>query len=93
MELRLIVLGYGLRHEVSTYFQVDTSGMYRSGGFRSIGVALCEVPGEQVCDAVDWMCGDLGEHRAEVELRIEAVELGGLCRTANYAERLRIYVT
>ena len=35
-----------------------------------------EIPREQIVDAVDGVRGDLGEHRAEVELRIESAELG-----------------
>jgi len=33
-----------------------------------------EVPGEQFLDTTDGMVGDLGQHCAEVELRIEAVQ-------------------
>jgi len=38
---------------------------------------LSKFPREQVGDAVDGVCGNLGEHGAEVQFRIEAVELGG----------------
>jgi len=35
-----------------------------------------EVPGQEFLDAADGMVGDLRQHGAEVELRIETVELG-----------------
>ena len=34
------------------------------------------VPGEQVGNAVDGVVGDLGEDVLEIDLRVEAVELG-----------------
>ena len=34
------------------------------------------VPGEQFFDAVDGVVGDLGEDVLEIDLRVEAVELG-----------------
>ncbi len=43
-------------------------GLYRQG----------EVPGQELVDAADGMVGDLGEHGAEIELRIEAVQF---CRS------------
>ena len=43
-------------------------GLYRQG----------EVPGQEFLDTADGMVGDLGEHGAEIELRIEAVQL---CRS------------
>ena len=36
-----------------------------------------EIPGEEFLDAVDGVIGDLFEHAAEIELRIQPVELGG----------------
>ena len=36
----------------------------------------CEVPGQQLLDAVDGVIGDLFEYAAEVDLRIEPVKLG-----------------
>ena len=36
----------------------------------------CQGPGQQFIDAADGMFGDLGEHGAEVEFRVEPVELG-----------------
>jgi hypothetical protein len=33
------------------------------------------------------MIGDAGEHVAQIGLGVDAVELGGLCRLPNYAER------
>jgi hypothetical protein len=44
------------------------------------------VPGEEFGDLAGRMVGDAGEEVGQVELRIEAVELGGLCRRPNYAE-------
>jgi hypothetical protein len=38
---------------------------------------------------VDGVIVDAGEHVSEPGLGINAVELGRLCRTANYAERRR----
>jgi hypothetical protein len=35
------------------------------------------------------MIGDAGEHVAQIGLGIETVQLGGLCRPPNYAERMR----
>jgi hypothetical protein len=47
------------------------------------------VPGQEFGDAAGRVVGDAGEHVGKVVLRIEAVELGGLCRPPNYAERAR----
>jgi hypothetical protein len=35
------------------------------------------------------MAGDAGEHVSEPRLRVDVVQLGRLCRTSNYAERVR----
>ena len=35
------------------------------------------------------MGGDAGEHVGQPGLRIDVVQLGGLCRPPNYAERFR----
>jgi len=35
-----------------------------------------EVPWQQIADAADRVVSDSSEHGAEVELRVEAVELG-----------------
>jgi ferritin-like metal-binding protein YciE len=45
------------------------------------------VPGQKLCDAVDGMIGDAVDDVAQIGLGIEAVRLGGLCRTPDYAER------
>jgi len=37
---------------------------------------LGEVPGQEFFDAADGMVSDLGQHGAEIVLRIEAVQLG-----------------
>ena len=64
---------------MSTYFQVDTSSTdtwWYSGGLRDGLECVGQVPGQQFGDAADGVVGDLGQHRAQVEFRIEAVELG-----------------
>ncbi len=38
---------------------------------------LCDVPGQQLGDAVDGVIADSGEDMAEIELRVKSVELGG----------------
>ena len=66
-------------NEVSTYFQVDTSSAdcwWHSGGLRDGLERVGQVPGQQLGDAADGVVSDLGQHRAQVEFRIEAVELG-----------------
>ena len=35
-----------------------------------------DVPGQELCDAVDWMISDVGEDVSEVVLRVDPVELG-----------------
>ena len=35
-----------------------------------------DVPGQKFFDAVDWMLGDRCQDRAQIELRIEAVQFG-----------------
>jgi hypothetical protein len=45
-----------------------------------------QVPGQQITDVVDGVIGDLTEHGAQIEFRIEAVELGRSCRVSDYAE-------
>jgi hypothetical protein len=46
-----------------------------------------DVPGQQFGDAIDWMTGDAAEHLVQKGFGIEPIELGGLCRPPNYAER------
>ena len=46
------------------------SGLERLGLY-----GLCEIPGKEFIDAADWMVGDLGQHGAEIELRIVAIQL------------------
>ncbi len=52
-------------------------------------MGLGPVPRQEFCHAIDGMICDAGKNGAEVGLGIDAVELGGLCRPANYAERVR----
>ena len=47
------------------------------------------VPGEQLVQAAGVVVGNAPQHVGEPGLRIEVVELGGLCRLPNYAERAR----
>ena len=35
-----------------------------------------DVPGQEFFDAVDWMLGDACQDRAQVERRIESIQLG-----------------
>ena len=35
-----------------------------------------DLPGQELCDAVDWMVSDVGEDVSEVVLRVDPVELG-----------------
>lgn len=53
--------------EVSTY---PSSGHLRSG---EIVLRCSDIPGQQLLDAVDRVIGDLFEHTAKVQLRIEPV--------------------
>ena len=65
--------------EVSTCFQVDTSstGVWQvSGGLACRLERGGQVPRQQVVDSIDGMIGNSTEHGAQVELRIESVELG-----------------
>ena len=44
-------------------------------------------PGEEMVDiAVEMAVDDLGKRVGEIDVRIDAVELAGLCRAPNYAE-------
>lgn len=46
-------------------------------GFGDVGLECgSQIPGQQILDLADRMVGDACEHRTEVELRIESVELG-----------------
>ena len=59
---------------MSTYFQVDTSSTgawWFSGGLGDGLERIGQVSGQQLADAVDGVIGDLSQHRAEVEFRIE----------------------
>jgi hypothetical protein len=46
-----------------------------------------DVPGQELCDAIDRMISDALDQVPQIGLGIEAVRLGGLCRTPDYAER------
>ena len=63
-----------------------------AGGSRGDGGAALRgspVPGQELVDAPGRMGSEPGEDVAEPGGRVEAVELGGLCRAPNYAERAR----
>jgi hypothetical protein len=47
-----------------------------SGGLRDGLKRAGQVSGQQLDDAADGVVSDLGQHRAQIEFRIEAVELG-----------------
>ena len=49
---------------------------------------LAPIPRQEFSQVSDLMIGDPGQHVSEPGLRIDAVELGRLCRPPNYAERL-----
>ena len=62
---------------MSTYFQVDTSSAgawWISGGLGDGLERVGQVPGQQLLDATDGVIGDLGEHRAQIELCARIVE-------------------
>jgi hypothetical protein len=48
------------------------------------------VPGQQLGDALGRMILQARQHVGQPGLRIDVVELGGLCRPPNYAERLLV---
>ena len=48
------------------------------------------MPGQQFLDAVDRVLIDALQHMAQVGVRIDPVELRGLCRRPNYAEGKQI---
>ena len=50
---------------------------------------LAPIPRQEFSQISDLMIGDPGQHVSEPGLRIDAVELGRLCRPPNYAERQR----
>jgi hypothetical protein len=47
---------------------------------------LSPVPGQKLIQLVDGVVVDAHKHVGEPGLRIDVVELGGLCRPPNYAE-------
>ena len=53
-------------------------GKYRLGGFGTVtdSFGMDQVPGQQLIDAADRVVGDPGKNDAEIEFRIDAVELG-----------------
>jgi len=40
------------------------------------GLSGWHVPGQELCDAVDWVFGDVGQDVSQVALGVDAVELG-----------------
>lgn len=55
-----------------------------------VALALrCDIPGQQRIDLVDGVAlGDLRQNVAQVDLRVQAIDLRSLCRAPNYAESL-----
>jgi hypothetical protein len=51
-------------------------------------VGLFPIPRQQCGQIIHWVIGDSGEDIGEPSLRIEIIELCGLCRPPNYAEPL-----
>ena len=45
------------------------------------------VPRQQFVQPLGGMAGDPGEHVGQPGTRVDVVQLGGLCRPPNYAER------
>ena len=65
---------------------VSAGGSRRDGGPVLRGRPA---PGQEFVDAFGWMGSEPGEDIGEPSGRIDAVELGSLCRAPNYAERAR----
>jgi len=65
------------------------SKVRKESGCRSGEALRFPIPRQQFVDPSDRMVGQLGEHVGEPGARIDVVELGGLCRPVNYAERSR----
>ncbi len=59
----------------------------RSGGARKDEFGG-PIPGQQLSEFRLRRVGDAGENVGEPRLRVDVVELGGLCRPPNYAERI-----
>ena len=49
-----------------------------------------KIPGQEFLDAADRMIGDLGQHRAEIELRVKAVQF---CRSNQAVHRGGTFAT
>jgi hypothetical protein len=59
------------------------------GGSSDLGLPI---PGQEFSEPADWMVCDPREHVGQPSLRINVIQLAGLCRTANYAEHCRLHV-
>ena len=68
----------------------DHGGSRRDGGLGFGGgfAAGFPGPGRQFVDLAGWMIRQPCQHVSEPGARIDIIELAGLCRMANYAERL-----
>jgi hypothetical protein len=53
----------------------------------NIDARLPPVPGQELIELVDGVRGDACQDIGEPSLRVDVVELTGLCRPPNYAER------
>ena len=62
---------------------------WRPIGSSSFGgdVLAVPVPGQEFVNTLDGVIRQAGQHVGEPSLRVDTVELGGLCRPPNYAER------
>jgi hypothetical protein len=58
-------------------------------GRGGLGLGLLPMPGQQLVQFSGRVIIDPAEHVGEPGLRINAVQLGGLCRPPDYAERAR----
>ncbi len=61
---------------------LDKCPLILSGHLLGVSCYVCggirrDVPGQQFCDAVDRVVGDVGQHVPQVAFRVDAVELCG----------------
>src|ERR1035441_9943963 len=66
----------GMCHQVSACFWWTLDECILCGLGRWGLAGGCQVPGEEILDLPDGMIGDSAEHSAEIEFRIDPVELG-----------------
>ena len=61
------------------------------GSFAASDWNMAPTPRQKLVDAIDLVLGDTTKHVRERGLRVDAIELCGLCRAPNYAERKKIF--